>query len=153
MRLVVGFAESVDDGRYTTGRQGASCITGLDGHTDCIVLKQRVYTSPHRCVSLRVSPRSLGDPSLDKPPTLSAMPSWSILTPLYEEDVMYALDAKATATALKLKVSFLPSSQSLTMLDVIGLWLVSGKGCARQVAFMPYASHTCLPVHAQWQVA
>lgn len=38
---------------------------------------------------------SLGHPSLDKPPSLDKMWSWSILTPLYEEDVMYALDSKA----------------------------------------------------------
>ncbi len=37
---------------------------------------------------------SLGHPSLDKPPSIDKMWSWSILTPLYEEDVLYALDAK-----------------------------------------------------------
>lgn len=38
---------------------------------------------------------SLGHPSLDKPPSIDKMWSWSIMTPLYEEDVLYALDAKA----------------------------------------------------------
>ncbi|GIL75226.1 hypothetical protein Vretimale_7896 [Volvox reticuliferus] len=46
---------------------------------------------------------SLGHPSLDKPPSIDKMWSWSIMTPLYEEDVLYALDAKALAKELGLK--------------------------------------------------
>ncbi|GLI62082.1 hypothetical protein VaNZ11_004642 [Volvox africanus] len=46
---------------------------------------------------------SLGHPSLDKPPSIDKMWSWSIMTPLYEEDVLYALDAKALSKELGLK--------------------------------------------------
>jgi 1,3-beta-glucan synthase len=35
---------------------------------------------------------SLGHPSLDKPSSIDKMWSWSIMTPMYEEDVLYALD-------------------------------------------------------------
>ncbi|GIL92522.1 hypothetical protein Vretifemale_20040, partial [Volvox reticuliferus] len=46
---------------------------------------------------------SLGHPSLDKPQSLEFMLSWSVLTPVYEEDVLYAVDAKLTAEELGLK--------------------------------------------------
>lgn len=46
---------------------------------------------------------SLGHPSLDKPASIDKMWSWSILTPLYEEDVMYALESKHLAKQLKSK--------------------------------------------------
>ncbi|KAG2500666.1 hypothetical protein HYH03_001432 [Edaphochlamys debaryana] len=47
---------------------------------------------------------SLGHPSLDKPPSIDKMWSWSILTPLYEEDVLYALDCKQLCKDLGLKM-------------------------------------------------
>ncbi|GIL51750.1 hypothetical protein Vafri_7680 [Volvox africanus] len=46
---------------------------------------------------------SLGHPSLDKPQSVEFMLSWSVLTPVYEEDVLYAVDAKLTAEELGLK--------------------------------------------------
>ncbi len=56
---------------------------------------------------------SLAHPSLDKPPSIDKMWSWSILTPLYEEDVLYALDAKALCK-LHLLLSFLILLPSLS---------------------------------------
>jgi len=35
--------------------------------------------------------RSLANPGLDKPPSLDKMGSWSIMVPLYDEDVVFAL--------------------------------------------------------------
>ena len=46
---------------------------------------------------------SLGHPALDKPPSLHKMASHSILTPLYEEDVLYPLEAQALARELGLR--------------------------------------------------
>lgn len=46
---------------------------------------------------------SLAHPSLDRPPALDKMGSWSILTPLYEEDVLYALEMESLAKELGLK--------------------------------------------------
>lgn len=46
---------------------------------------------------------SLSHPSMDKPPSVDKMRSHSIITPLYEEDVLYPLDAGALAKELNLK--------------------------------------------------
>lgn len=46
---------------------------------------------------------SLSHPSLDKPPSVDKMRSHSVITPLYEEDVLYALDAASLAKELGLK--------------------------------------------------
>ncbi|KAG1659988.1 hypothetical protein FOA52_009662 [Chlamydomonas sp. UWO 241] len=46
---------------------------------------------------------SLAHPNLDKPPSLDKMVSHTVLTPLYEEDVLYALEAGALAKDLGLK--------------------------------------------------
>ncbi|MEW5318200.1 MAG: hypothetical protein WDW38_009440 [Sanguina aurantia] len=62
----------------------------------------RVISEAQRILGFFVN--SLAHPSLDEPPSLIQMGSWSILTPLYEEDVLYALDAKYTAMQLKLPV-------------------------------------------------
>ncbi|GFR40490.1 hypothetical protein Agub_g1058 [Astrephomene gubernaculifera] len=45
---------------------------------------------------------SLGHPSLDKPESLEFMLSWSVLTPAYEEDVLYAVEAGLLAEELGL---------------------------------------------------
>ncbi|KXZ43170.1 hypothetical protein GPECTOR_99g805 [Gonium pectorale] len=45
---------------------------------------------------------SLGHPSLDKPESLESMLSWSVLTPAYEEDVLYAVEAGLSAEELGL---------------------------------------------------
>eukprot|EP00198_Chlamydomonas_reinhardtii_P003824 XP_001693160.1 glycosyl transferase [Chlamydomonas reinhardtii] len=45
---------------------------------------------------------SLGHPSLDKPESLEFMLSWSVLTPAYEEDVLYAVDSGLAAEELGL---------------------------------------------------
>ncbi|KAG2442264.1 hypothetical protein HXX76_002351 [Chlamydomonas incerta] len=45
---------------------------------------------------------SLGHPSLDKPESLEFMLSWSVLTPAYEEDVLYAVDSGLSAEELGL---------------------------------------------------
>jgi 1,3-beta-glucan synthase len=46
---------------------------------------------------------SLGHPNLDKPPQMDKMCSHSILTPCYEEDVLYPLESGALAEELGLK--------------------------------------------------
>ncbi|KAG1671275.1 hypothetical protein FOA52_010846 [Chlamydomonas sp. UWO 241] len=43
---------------------------------------------------------SLANRKLAKPPPLHEMPSWTTLTPLYEEDVLFALDAQALSREL-----------------------------------------------------
>jgi hypothetical protein len=48
-----------------------------------------------RCLGFFIN--SLGHPHLDRPTSLDKMWSWSILTPLYEEDVMYALEGNRLA--------------------------------------------------------
>lgn len=40
---------------------------------------------------------SLAHPHLDRPPPIEKMLSWSIMTPLYEEDVLYPLSSDAVA--------------------------------------------------------
>jgi hypothetical protein len=43
---------------------------------------------------------SLANKQLEKPPCVADMLSWSVLTPVYEEDVLYPLDAKQAAMDL-----------------------------------------------------
>ncbi len=44
---------------------------------------------------------SLSHPSLDRPTSLDKMWSWSILTPLYEEDVLYPLEGATLAKEVR----------------------------------------------------
>src|SRR4051812_30048443 len=43
---------------------------------------------------------TLANPQLAQPPPLDEMLSWTVLTPCYEEDVLYPLDARSTAAEL-----------------------------------------------------
>ncbi|PNW85415.1 hypothetical protein CHLRE_03g185350v5 [Chlamydomonas reinhardtii] len=45
---------------------------------------------------------SLANRQLGRPDTVAATPSWTVLTPLYAEDVLFPLEARATAEALGL---------------------------------------------------
>ncbi|KAJ9526929.1 hypothetical protein QJQ45_025369 [Haematococcus lacustris] len=54
-----------------------------------------------RCLGFFIN--SLGHPHLDRPCSLEKMWSWTIMTPLYEEDVLYPLESAALAKELGLK--------------------------------------------------
>uniref|UniRef100_A0A6S8NKA7 1,3-beta-glucan synthase n=1 Tax=Dunaliella tertiolecta TaxID=3047 RepID=A0A6S8NKA7_DUNTE len=80
-------------------------------HRVVLVIKRMLVTTiaestpeseePRRALGFFVN--SLAHPGLDKPPSMDKMGSWSILVPLYEEDVVYALRGDQLAKELKLR--------------------------------------------------
>jgi hypothetical protein len=69
---------------------------------------------------------SLKNPTLETPPAVDDMLSWNVLTPHYEEDVLYALSAKHTAAHFNL-----PVSTTKGMSDLMSENEVRGGGAGR----------------------
>ncbi|GAX79706.1 hypothetical protein CEUSTIGMA_g7147.t1 [Chlamydomonas eustigma] len=68
---------------------------------------------------------SLSNPHLKQPTPLHEMPSWTILTPFYEEEVLYALDSKSLALKMGCSVSSSKGCADLTRESEDGISLLS----------------------------